>query len=78
VQFGMTPAEAIAAATVNGAELLGLSSEIGTIEAGKRADLIAVSGDPLSDVTVLKHMAFVMRDGHVYADRTATPPRTLD
>jgi imidazolonepropionase-like amidohydrolase len=65
VQFGMTSAEAIAAATVNGADLLGLSSELGTIEAGKRADVIAVTGDPLSDVTVLQTVDFVMKDGHV-------------
>jgi imidazolonepropionase-like amidohydrolase len=65
VQFGMTPAEAIAAATVNGADLLGLSSEIGTIETGKHADLIAVIGDPLGDVTVLKAVDFVMKDGAV-------------
>jgi imidazolonepropionase-like amidohydrolase len=70
VQFGMTPAEAIAAATVNGADLLGMSADIGTIEAGKRADLIAVDGDPLSDVTVLKTAGFVMKDGRV---STAAP-----
>ena len=65
VQFGMTPAEAIVAATVNGADLLGMSDEIGTVEAGKRADLIAVDGDPLGDVTVLKAVSFVMKDGKV-------------
>ena len=54
VKHGMPPAEAIKAATVNAADLLGLSSEIGTIEPGKRADIIAVAGDPLTDVTVLK------------------------
>lgn len=65
VKHGMTPGEAIAAATVNGADLLGLTEEIGTIEPGKRADLVAVSGDPLTDVTVLKSMTFVMRNGRV-------------
>jgi imidazolonepropionase-like amidohydrolase len=63
VKHGMTPLQAIAAATVNAADLLGLTSEIGTIEPGKAADLIAVEGDPLADVTVLKRMAFVMKDG---------------
>lgn len=66
VKHGMTPSQAIAAATVNGADLLGLASEVGSIEAGKSADLIAVSGDPLSDVTVLKRVEFVMRAGVVY------------
>jgi imidazolonepropionase-like amidohydrolase len=66
VQYGMTPMAAIQAATVNAADLLGLSTEIGTLEPGKRADLIAVEGDPLTDVTVLKSVEFVMRDGRIY------------
>lgn len=65
VKHGMTPASAIQAATVNAAELLGLAKEIGTLEPGKRADLIAVAGDPLSDVTVLKSVGFVMKNGVV-------------
>ena len=65
VRHGMPPAEAIKAATVNAADLLGLAAEIGTIEPGKRADLIAVAGDPLRDVTVLKNVGFVMKDGRV-------------
>lgn len=65
VKFGMTPAQAIKAATVNNAELLGLASEIGTIEPGKSADIIAVAGDPLTDVKALKTIAFVMARGEV-------------
>lgn len=65
VKHGMPPAEAIKAATVNAADLLGLSREIGTIEAGKSADIIAVSGDPLQDVRVLKSVGFVMARGEV-------------
>ena len=68
VQHGMTPMGAIQAATVNAADLLGLSAEIGTLEAGKRADIVAVDGDPLADVSVLTSMDFVMRDGRVYRD----------
>jgi imidazolonepropionase-like amidohydrolase len=65
VKFGMPPAEAIKAATVNAADLLGLSAEVGTLETGKSADLIAVKGDPLKDVKVLKKVDFVMVRGEV-------------
>jgi imidazolonepropionase-like amidohydrolase len=68
VKHGMTPASAIQAATVNAADLLGLASEIGTLEPGKAADIIAVAGDPLSDVTTLKRVGFVMKGGRVYKD----------
>jgi imidazolonepropionase-like amidohydrolase len=63
VKHGMTPATAIQAATVNAANLLGLQNEIGSLEPGKTADIIAVSGDPLRDVTVLKRVGFVMKSG---------------
>jgi imidazolonepropionase-like amidohydrolase len=65
VKFGMPPAEAIKAATINAADLLGLSAEVGTLEPGKSADLIAVKGDPLKDVKVLKKVDFVMVRGEV-------------
>ena len=65
VKFGMSPAEAIKAATINAAMLLGLEQEVGTLEVGKSADIIAVDGDPLADVRVLKTMRFVMARGSV-------------
>ncbi|MFL6723429.1 MAG: amidohydrolase family protein [Sphingomicrobium sp.] len=65
VKFGMPPVEALKAATVNAADLLGLANEVGTIETGKSADIIAVAGDPLQDVTVLKKVDFVMARGDV-------------
>ena len=67
VKYGMPPVEAIKAATINAADLLGLANEIGTIEAGKSADIIAVAGDPLQDVTVLKKVDFVMARGDIIA-----------
>jgi imidazolonepropionase-like amidohydrolase len=66
VKYGMTPAQAIQAATVNAATLLGRDKDVGSIEPGKYADMIAVSGDPLQDVTTLEHVAFVMKGGEVY------------
>ena len=66
VQHGMTPATAIQAATTNAADLLGVAEQVGSIEPGKSADMIAVQGDPLSDVTVLKKVGFVMREGKTY------------
>ncbi|GAA5074774.1 metal-dependent hydrolase family protein [Lysobacter panacisoli] len=68
VAHGMTPMTAIQAATVNAADLLGLADEVGSLEPGKRADLIAVSGDPLHDVTTLKRVEWVMKDGRVEKD----------
>ena len=65
VANGMSPEQALVAATINAADLLGLAADIGTIEAGKSADIIAVDGDPLTDVTVLKDVDFVMARGSV-------------
>jgi imidazolonepropionase-like amidohydrolase len=68
VKFGMTPAQAIRAATSNAADLIGRSKDVGAIEAGKYADIIAVGADPLQDVRVLENVAFVMKGGVVYKD----------
>jgi imidazolonepropionase-like amidohydrolase len=68
VQLGLTPIQAIQAATANAAELLGWSDRVGSIEPGRLADLIAVSGDPTHDVTVLERVQFVMKGGQVIKD----------
>ncbi len=65
VRGGMTPLEALQAATINGATLLSLDKDMGTIEAGKFADLVAVPTDPLADITAMEHVAWVMKSGQV-------------
>ena len=69
VKLGMTPLAAIQASTVNAADLIGWTDRVGTLEPGKFADLIAVQGDPLEDVTVLEHVDFVMKGGEVVKGR---------
>jgi imidazolonepropionase-like amidohydrolase len=66
VRYGMTAMQAIQAATTNAADLLGHSDVVGDIKPGRYADVIAVSGDPLQDISVLEHVQFVMKDGKVY------------
>ena len=66
VKYGMTPLQAIQAATVNAADLIGHPELFGSIKAGKSADIIAVAGDPLTDIRVLENVAFVMKEGTVY------------
>src|SRR5215468_5398780 len=66
VKLGMTPLAAIQTATVNAADLLGWTKQVGTLEAGKWADIIAVDGDPTKDVTTLEHVKLVMKGGAVY------------
>ena len=71
VAWGMTPIQAIRAATVTAAEALGRSSDVGAIAVGRYGDLIGVEGDPLADVTRLQSVAFVMKGGETYKDRGA-------
>jgi imidazolonepropionase-like amidohydrolase len=66
VKYGMTPMQAIQAATTNAADLLGHSSEVGSLKPGKYADIIAVAGDPLADIRLLEDVKFVMKDGKIY------------
>jgi len=69
VKFGMTPMQAIQAATSNAADLLGHADVVGSIKPGKSADIVAVSGDPLKDIKLLEDVEFVMKEGKVYKER---------
>jgi imidazolonepropionase-like amidohydrolase len=71
VKLGLTPLQAIQAATLNAADLLGWSGKVGTLEPGAWADVIAVDGDPLQDVTVLQNVKFVMKGGEVVKNEYA-------
>jgi imidazolonepropionase-like amidohydrolase len=65
-QFGMTPLAALQTATLNAADLMGWTDRTGSLDKGKWADIIAVQGDPLADVRLLQHVAFVMKSGVIY------------
>lgn len=71
VKLGLTPLQSIQAATTNASDLLGWRDKVGTIEAGKWADVVAVDGDPLSDVTTLQNVKFVMKGGEIYKNEYA-------
>ena len=73
VKFGMTPEQALKSATVTAAELLGWSDKVGTLEAGKFADIVAVPGDPTKDVAGLSKVGFVMKGGKSYPAESAAP-----
>jgi len=69
VRAGMTPMQSVQSATVVAAELLGQSEHLGSVKPGKFADLVAVQGDPLRDISVLERVQFVMKGGVVYKDQ---------
>jgi imidazolonepropionase-like amidohydrolase len=66
VKYGMTPMQAIQSATISAADLIGKPEQLGSIQAGKFADLIAVDGDPIADIRQLEHVTFVMKEGVIY------------
>ena len=68
VRGGMSPLGALQAATINAATMLDKDKDVGTLEPGRYADIVAVQGDPLSDITVMEHVAFVMQGGHIIKD----------
>jgi len=63
--LGMAPVDALKAATSSDAELLGISEKVGTLEKGKLADVIAMPGDPTTDITATERVSFVMKDGKI-------------
>jgi imidazolonepropionase-like amidohydrolase len=73
VKFGMTPAQVIRSATIVDAQMMGWEANIGSIERGKFADLVAVCGDPLADITELEHVKFVMKGGQVLRNDLNSP-----
>jgi imidazolonepropionase-like amidohydrolase len=72
VELGLSPVQALQAGTVNAAELMGWADRVGVIRKDMLADIVAVKGDPLSDVHLLQHVQFVMKDGVVYKDEIST------
>src|SRR5437867_2600873 len=84
VDLGMTPIEALKSATANDAELLGIGQKLGTLEKGKLADVIAIPGDPTSDITATERVSFVMKEGKIIqqgpptAEKAAESTRSAD
>lgn len=69
VEGGMPAMEAIQSATVSAADLLGISTTVGSIEVGKLADIVAVSGDPIKNIRVMEMMHFIMKDGEIVKNK---------
>src|SRR6266496_3579158 len=78
VDLGMTPIDALKSATANDAELLGIAQKVGTLEKGKLADVIAMPGDPTSDITATERVSFVMKEGKIIRQGPRTPQGTAE
>src|SRR5881394_3152644 len=76
VGLGMRPIDALRSGTSNDADLLGIGQAVGTLEKGKRADIVAMPGDPTADITATEHISFVMKDGKIFRNGPATPRTT--
>ena len=72
VDLGMTPIDALKSATANDADLLGIAQKVGTLEKGKLADIVAMPGDPTSDITETEHVSFVMKEGKIIRQNLRT------
>jgi len=73
VGLGMQPIDALRSGTSNDADLLGIGQAVGTLEKGKRADIVAMPGDPAADITATERISFVMKDGKIIRNGPATP-----
>ena len=71
VEWGMKPVDAIRAATINAADLLGQADKVGVLEKSYYADIVAVRGNPLEDIIILEDVSFIMKGGKVYRDDIA-------
>jgi imidazolonepropionase-like amidohydrolase len=69
VKNGMSPSAALMAGTASGADLLGISDQVGTLQPGKYADVVAVAGNALDDIGATEHPVFVMKEGVIYVTR---------
>jgi imidazolonepropionase-like amidohydrolase len=78
VDLGMNPIDALKSATANDAELLGIAQKVGTLEKGKLADVIAMPGDPTSDITATERVSFVMKEGKIIRQGPRPPQGTAE
>jgi imidazolonepropionase-like amidohydrolase len=76
VRYGMPPIEVLRSATSTAAELMGWQDRVGTLEPGKFADIVAVDGNPVEDISAMKRVLFVMKDGVIYRSESAGPNQT--